>query len=347
MSLLLSPMWLKIGYLEMDDEGIKKSAILLMSLGEQEAASVIKLLGPKEVQKLGAAMSSLENISRDEIENILREFCDEAEEKTTLGQDSSEYIRRVLINALGDEKAANLIDRILHGGDTSGIEGLKWMDAPSVAELIKNEHPQIIATILVHLERDHASEILSLFTERLRNDTLLRIATLDSIQPDALRELNDVLTKLLSGSNNIRKSAMGGVRAAAEILNFVPTAQESSVIDNIKQYDEELAQQIMDEMFVFDNLIDIDDHGIQLLLREVQSESLIIALKGAQEEVRKKIFKNMSQRAGEALREDLESKGPVRVSEVEAEQKEILKILRQLADDGQIVLGGKGEDNFI
>ncbi|MEK6594969.1 MAG: flagellar motor switch protein FliG [Pseudomonadota bacterium] len=331
----------------MDDEGIKKSAILLMSLGEQEAASVIKLLGPKEVQKLGAAMSSLENISRDEIENILREFCDEAEEKTTLGQDSSEYIRRVLINALGDEKAANLIDRILHGGDTSGIEGLKWMDAPSVAELIKNEHPQIIATILVHLERDHASEILSLFTERLRNDTLLRIATLDSIQPDALRELNDVLTKLLSGSNNIRKSAMGGVRAAAEILNFVPTAQESSVIDNIKQYDEELAQQIMDEMFVFDNLIDIDDHGIQLLLREVQSESLIIALKGAQEEVRKKIFKNMSQRAGEALREDLESKGPVRVSEVEAEQKEILKILRQLADDGQIVLGGKGEDNFI
>lgn len=347
MSLLLSPMWLKIGCLEMDDEGIKKSAILLMSLGEQEAASVIKLLGPKEVQKLGAAMSSLENISRDEIENILREFCDEAEEKTTLGQDSSEYIRRVLINALGDEKAANLIDRILHGGDTSGIEGLKWMDAPSVAELIKNEHPQIIATILVHLERDHASEILSLFTERLRNDTLLRIATLDSIQPDALRELNDVLTKLLSGSNNIRKSAMGGVRAAAEILNFVPTAQESSVIDNIKQYDEELAQQIMDEMFVFDNLIDIDDHGIQLLLREVQSESLIIALKGAQEEVRKKIFKNMSQRAGEALREDLESKGPVRVSEVEAEQKEILKILRQLADDGQIVLGGKGEDNFI
>ena len=181
----------------------------------------------------------------------------------------------------------------------------------------------------------------------MRNDTLLRIATLDSIQPDALRELNDVLTKLLSGSNNIRKAAMGGVRAAAEILNFVPTAQETSIIDNIKQYDEELAQKIMDEMFVFDNLIDIADHGIQLLLREIQSESLIIALKGAQEELRNKIFKNMSQRAAEALREDLESKGPVRVSEVEAEQKEILKILRQLADDGLIVLDGRGEDNFI
>jgi flagellar motor switch protein FliG len=331
----------------MDDEGIKKSAILLMTLGEQEAASVIKLLGPKEVQRLGETMSSLQNITRTEIESIVSEFCDEAEGRTTLGQDSAEYIRKVLTSALGDEKAANLIDRILQGGDTSGIEGLKWMDAPSVAELIKNEHPQIIATILVHLERDQASEILSLFTERLRNDALLRIATLDSIQPDALCELNDVLTKLLSGSNNIRKAAMGGVRAAAEILNYVPTAQETSVIDNIKQYDEELAQKIMDEMFVFDNLIDVDDHGIQLLLREVQSESLIIALKGAQEELRKKVFKNMSQRAAEALREDLESKGPVRVSEVEAEQKEILKILRQLADDGQIVLGGKGDDNFI
>lgn len=331
----------------MDDEGIKKSAILLMTLGEQEAASVIKLLGPKEVQRLSETMSSLQNVPRSEVEGVLEEFCNEAEGRTTLGQDSADYIRNVLTNALGDEKAANLIDRILIGNDTSGIEGLKWMDSSSVAEMIKDEHPQIIATILVHLEREQASQILNFFTERLRNDTLLRIATLDSIQPNALRELNDVLTTLLAGSSNIRKTAMGGVRAAAEILNFVPTALETSVIDNIKQFDEDLAQKIMDEMFVFDNLIDVDDHGIQLLLREVQSESLIIALKGAQEDLRKKIFKNMSQRAAEALREDLESKGPVRVSEVEAEQKEILKILRQLADDGQIALGGKGDDSFI
>ncbi|MDE2387482.1 MAG: flagellar motor switch protein FliG [Betaproteobacteria bacterium] len=331
----------------MADDGIKKSAILLMTLGEQEAASVVKLLGPKEVQKLGETMSTLQNISRSEIEGVVSDFCNEAEGRTTLGQDSADYIRNVLTSALGDEKAANLIDRILQGSDTSGIEGLRWMDATSAAELIKNEHPQIIATILVHLERDQASEILSLFTERLRNDTLLRIATLDSIQPEALRELNDVLTQLLSGSNSVRKAAMGGIRAAAEILNFAPAAQEASVIENIKQYDEELAQKIMDEMFVFDNLIDIDDRGIQLLLREIQSESLITALKGAQEELRQKIFKNMSQRAAEALREDLESKGPVRVSEVEAEQKEILKIVRQLADDGQIVLGGKGDDGFI
>jgi len=331
----------------MDSDGLKKSAILLMSMGEQEAASVLKFLSPKEVQKLGTAMSMLNNVTQLEIESVIDEFNVQASGRTALGQGSSEYIRKVLTNALGDEKAANLIDRILHGGDTSGIEGLKWMDAPSIVELIRNEHPQIIATILVHLERDQASEILSLFPDRLRNDTILRIATLDSIQPDALRELNDVLTKLLSGSANIRKAPMGGVRAAAEILNFVPTAQEASVIENIKQYDEDLAQQIMDEMFVFDNLADVDDQGIQLLLREVQSESLVIALKGAPEEVREKIFKNMSKRAVEALKEDLEGRGPVRVSEVEAEQKEILRVLRQLAESGQIALGGKGDDSYI
>ena len=253
----------------------------------------------------------------------------------------------MLTNALGDDKAGNLIDRILHGGDTSGIEGLKWMDSSAVAELIRNEHPQIIATILVHLDRDQASEILSLLAERLRNDVLLRIATLDGIQPSALRELNDVLTKLLSGNNNLKKSAMGGVRAAAEILNFMPGNVEGGVIESVKEYDAELAQKILDEMFVFENIIDIDDRGIQLLLREIQSESLIVALKGSSEELREKIFKNMSQRAAEMLRDDLEAKGPVRVSEVEAEQKEILKIVRRLADEGQIVLGGKGDDSYV
>jgi flagellar motor switch protein FliG len=260
---------------------------------------------------------------------------------------SDEYIRNVLTKALGVDKAGLLLDRILQGNDASGIEGLKWMDAPSVAELIKNEHPQIIASILAHLERDHASSILSNFPERTRNEVVLRIATLDGIQPNALRELNDVLTKLLSGGGRVKKTTMGGVRAAAEILNFIGSTNEASVIESVRQYDPELAQQILDEMFVFDNLLDLDDRGIQLLLREIQSESLIIALKGANEELREKIFKNMSQRAGEMLREDLEAKGPVRVSEVEAEQKEILKTVRRLADEGQLVLGGKGEDNFV
>ena len=331
----------------MNEEGIEKGAILLLSLGEEGATEVFKHLGPREVQKLGSAMSNLKNVTREKVESVLSAFCSRAEEKSPLGLNSGDYLRRVLTNALGDDKAGNLIDRILHGGDTSGIEGLKWMDSPSVAELIKNEHPQIIATILVHLDRDQASEILSLLAERLRNDVLLRIATLDGIQPAALRELNDVLTKLLSGGNNIKKSPMGGVRAAAEILNFMSGNIEGGVIESVKEYDADLAQKILDEMFVFENVIDIDDRGIQLLLREIQSESLIVALKGSSEDLREKIFKNMSQRAAEMLRDDLEAKGPVRVSEVEAEQKEILKIVRRLADEGQIVLGGKGDDAYV
>ncbi|BAN35057.1 flagellar motor switch protein FliG [Sulfuricella denitrificans skB26] len=330
----------------MSDDGVVKSAILLMALGEEEAAEVFKHLSPKEVQKLGTAMAALDSVNRVQVERVMHDFMFQAGEKAGLA-DSDEYIRSVLTKALGSDKAASLIDRILHGEDSSGIEGLKWMDGASVAELIKNEHPQIIATILVHLERDQASEILSLFTERLRNDVVLRIATLDGIQPSALRELNDVLTKLLSGASNLKKSVMGGVRAAAEILNYVGTANETSIIASVRDYDPELAQKIQDEMFVFENILDIDDRSIQLLLREVQSESLIIALKGTSEELREKIFKNMSQRAAEMLRDDLEAKGPVRISEVEAEQKEILKIVRKLADEGQIVIGGAGEESFV
>ncbi len=331
----------------MSDAGIEKSAILLMSLGEEEAAEVFKYLGPKEVQKLGAAMAKLNHVNREKVEKILEDFRAEAEGQTGLGADSAAYIKNVLTKALGSDRAANLIERILHGGDTAGIEGLKWMDASAVAELIKNEHPQIIATILVHLDRDQASEVLGHFTERLRNDVVLRIATLDGIQPTALKDLNEVLTKLITAPNNIKKSAMGGTRVAAEILNFMGGAAETSVLANVRDFDPELAQKIQDEMFTFDNILELDDRAVQLLLREVQSESLIIALKGTSEELREKIFKNMSQRAAEMLRDDLEAKGPVRVSEVEAEQKEILKIVRRLADEGQIALGGKGEEAFV
>ena len=328
------------------DDGITRSAMLLLTLGEDEAAEVLKHLGPREVQKLGAAMAQLKSVPRDKVEEVIDEFYEETQRGAPVTADE-EYIRGMLTKALGDDRAANLISRILQGGDTAGIESLKWMDAPTVAELIKNEHPQIIATILVHLEYDHAGDILKHFTDRLRNDVLLRIATLDGVQPTALQELNDALTRILSGSANIKKTAMGGVRTAAEILNFVGTVHETAIIDNVREYDPDLAQKIIDEMFVFDNLIDVDDRGIQLLLREVQSESLILALKGANEAMREKVFKNMSQRAAEMLREDLESKGPVRLSEVEREQKEILKIARRLADEGQIQLGGKGEDQFV
>ena len=329
-----------------NEDGITRSAMLLLTLGEDEAAEVLKHLGPREVQKLGAAMAQLKSVPRDKVEAVVDQFYEETQRGAPVTADE-EYIRGMLTKALGDDRAANLISRILQGGDTAGIEGLKWMDAATVAELIRNEHPQIIATILVHLEYDHAGEIIKHFTDRLRNDVLLRIATLDGVQPAALQELNDALTRILAGSANVKKTAMGGVRTAAEILNFVGTAHETAIIDNVREYDPDLAQKIIDEMFVFDNLIDVDDRGIQLLLREIQSESLILALKGANEAMREKVFKNMSQRAAEMLREDLESKGPVRLSEVEREQKEILKIARRLADEGQIQLGGKGEDQFV
>ncbi len=329
------------------DEGLKKSAILLLTLGEEEAAEVFKYLNPKEVQKLGTAMASLGGTTKDKIAEVLQEFCETTRERTSLGMASDDYIRSVLTKALGSDKAAGLLDRILKGGDTSGIEALKFMEGNAIAELIKNEHPQIIATILVHLEPDLVSDIIKFFPERLRNDVMLRIATLDGVQPAALAELNDVLTKLLAGSKNIQKTIMGGVKTAAEVLNYLGTQLESSVIASVRDYDPELAQKIQDEMFVFENIMEIDDRGIQLLLREVQSDSLVVALKGANQELREKIFKNMSSRAAEMLRDDLESKGPVRLSEVEGEQKSILQVVRRLADEGQIVLGGKGEDSFV
>ncbi|RFC34283.1 MAG: flagellar motor switch protein FliG [Candidatus Nitrotoga sp. MKT] len=326
----------------MSDAGINKSAILLMTLGENEAAEVLKYLEPREVQKISSAMIALKNLTHEQISDVFNEFHEIAAQKTTVGMDASDYIRSMLTKALGDDKAAGLLDRILHNSDTSGIESLKWMDPASVAELVSNEHPQIIAAILVHLEPDMAAGILGLLTERTRSDVLLRIATLDGVQPTALRELNDVLTKLLTGNAVNKKRIKGGVRTAANILNFMGSVQEGVVIEIVRSHDADLAQKILDEMFVFENLLDVDDRGIQVVLREVQSESLIVALKGASEELREKIFKNMSQRAGDMLREDLSSKGPVKVSEVEAEQKEILRIVHRLSDEGQITLGGKG-----
>lgn len=331
----------------MADDGLEKSAILLISLGEEAASEVLKNMAPREVQKLGHAMASLKTMPRQQVEGILDEFHRLNAEKAAVHVDTDAYLRSVLTKALGDDKASNLLSRILQGGETNGIEGLKWMDAATVADLVKNEHPQIIATILVHLEHDHSSEILNLFTDRLRNDVILRIATLEGIQPNALKELNDVMLRLLSGSSNMKKTAMGGVRTVADILNFLGSANETTVIEAIKEYDPDLAQKILDEMFVFDNLMDIDDRAIQVILREIQSDSLVLALKGANEELRAKIFRNMSKRAAEMLSEDLEARGPVRVSEVEAEQKEILKIVRRLAEEGQIVLGGKGGEEML
>jgi flagellar motor switch protein FliG len=331
----------------MSEDGVQRSAILLMSIGEEEAVEVFKYLGPKEVQKLGVAMAKLSNVTREQVADVLKKFRSEAEQQTNIGTASDQYLRTVLTRALGNDKAAGLIDRILQGNDNSGIESLKWMDSASVAELIKGEHPQIIATILVHLDPDQAGEVLSALSERVRNDVMLRIATLEGVQPAAMRDLNDVLTQILSGTDKLKKSARGGVDAAAEILNNVGATLEATISSHIREVDPELAQKIQDKMFVFENLMDLDDRGIQLLLREVQSETLVVALKGTSDALREKIFRNMSQRASEMLRDDLEAKGPVRLSEVEAEQREILRIVRRLAEEGQIVMGGKGEEGLV
>ena len=329
----------------MSDDGVMKGAILMLALGEDEASEVMKHLGPREVQKLGAAMATLKSVGHDQVGNVLNQFMLVAGERASIGLDSDEYIRSVLTKALGDDKASGLLSRILQNRDSSGIESLKWMDAQTVADLITKEHPQIIATILVHLEPDQASDILGVFSDGLRQDVMLRIATLDGVKPAALKELNDVLTKLLTGNESLNKKQIGGVKAAAEIMNFMSGDKEATVMSGLKEYDEDMAQKIMDEMFVFDDIIDIDDKGIQVMLREVQSETLITALKGATESMREKVFKNMSSRAAEMLRDDLETKGPVKLSEVEAQQKQILQIIRRLADEGQIMLGGKGGDD--
>jgi flagellar motor switch protein FliG len=320
---------------------------MLMSMGEEQASEVFKHLLPKEVQRLGETIAKLKAIPRERYESVVENFLKLAEAEHMLVADSDEYVRSVLRKALGEEKASLLLERILAGNDVTGIESLKWMEAQAVAELLRNEHPQIVAAILVHLEYDQTSQILKLLPDRMRNEVLMRVATLDGIQPAALKDLNEVLSNVLSGSDRARKSQLGGVKSAAEILNMMGSSVETSVLDYIRESDGDLAQMIMDNMFTFDDMIKLDDKAIQMVLKEVQSESLVISLKGATPELRERIFKNMSSRAAETLREDLETRGPVRVTDVEAEQKELLKVVRRLVEEGEISMGGGSDDQFV
>jgi flagellar motor switch protein FliG len=331
----------------MDEQGLERSAILLMTLGEEAAAEVFRHLTPKEVQKIGETMTRLRTVPKERVGEVLEQFRSEAGSNGSLVADTDQYVAAVLRRALGEEKAGLLLNRILQGGDTSGIESLKWMDAESVAELLRSEHPQIIASVLVHLERDHAGEILQRLGARTRAEVLHRVATLDGIQPNALRELNEVLSRVLAGADRLKKTALGGTKVAAEMLNGLGSAIETEVLDAVRESDGDLAQAIQDQMFTFDDMVKLDDRAVQSVLREVANDALVIALKGASPEIRDKVLKNMSQRAAEALREDLESRGPVRVSDVEAQQKEILKVVRRLADAGEIAIGGGGEGAFV
>ena len=324
----------------------RRSAILLLCLDEDSAAEVFKFLPAKDVEEVSLEMTRLTQVSHEEMRQVLEEFMDETEQYAAINIHTSDHIRAVLTKALGTERAASLIEDILETKSAgSGIDKLNLMEAPTVAELIRDEHPQIIATILVHLERHQAADILELFDERLRNDIILRIAPFSGVQPVALQELTEVLGGMLDGQN-LKRSKMGGVRTAAEILNLMNSSQEEVAIQTVRAHSEDLAQKILDEMFLFENLLEVDNRGIQLILKEVDTNSLVIALKGAPPALLDKFLLNMSQRAAQLLKEDLEARGPIRISQVEAEQKAILQVVRRLADSGEIVLGG-GDDSYV
>ncbi len=323
--------------------GTERAAILLLTLGENEAAQVLKHMGAKEVQRIGAAMAKLANVSKEEVQGVISEFHTTVESQTSVGVGADEFLRKVLVDALGSDKAESIIDRINIGRSTKGLEALKWMDPRAVAELIRLEHPQIIAIVLAYLDADQAAEVLQLLPVPVRSDVIARIALLDGVQPSALTELDDIMEKQFAGKSTGKTSVLGGAKAAANIINFLDPSQESVLMEQVAKSDEALAARIEELVFVFDNLLELDDRGMQELLRNVASDQLLLALKGTDDELKEKIFKNMSQRAAEMLKDDLEAKGPVRVSEVENAQKEILKVARKLAESGAIALGGKGE----
>jgi len=328
-------------------DGVTRAAIFMMSLGEKEAAAILRYMEPKEVQRVGAAMASLTHVTHEQIDGVLGEFVQAVKSETALGLDSEEYVRNTLVEAFGVEKAASLVDRILTRPNSKGIESLKWLDPRAIAEIFRFEHPQIVSIVLSYLENEQAAEVLKHFPEERRADVLMRIATLDGVQPEALQELDEILERQYAGSFSLTSPASGGKEIAANILNFLDADSEQQITETIQQVDAELAEEIQGLMFVFDNLLDVDDRGIQTLLREVTSDTLMMALKGADAAVKEKIFKNMSQRAADMLRDDLDAKGPVRLSEVEDAQKEILAVAKRMADDGEIALGGSGGDEFV
>ena len=328
-------------------EGVEKAAILLLSLSEEDAAQILKHLEPKQVQKLGGEMAKIEDMTQPKITAVHKHFIEEIQNYSTIGFQSQDFVKRALTAALGEDKAANLIDQILMGSGAKGLDSLKWMDSKQVASIIRNEHPQIQTIVLSYLEPEQRAEILSQFPEKVRLDLLMRIANLEEVQPAALQELNEIMEKQFAGQAGTQAAKMGGLKSAADIMNYLDTSIEGQLMDAIREQDEEMSQQIQDLMFVFDNLIDVDERGIQAILREVNQDSLLKAIKGADEELKNKITGNMSKRAAEMLLDDLEALGPVRLSEVETAQKEILSVARRLADSGEIMLGGGGGEEFL
>ena len=326
---------------------IERAAVLLPALGEERAAQVLKHMGPKEVQAIGATMAGLSNITSDKVNGAFKSFVQTVHKHTAFGVDSDEYMRNVLTDALGADKAGSVIDRILLGRNSQGIEQLKWMDPRAIADLVRLEHPQIVTIVISLLDHDQSGEVLSYLPENMRSDIIMRVATLEAVQPAALQELDAILEKQLNGNTNVKSSALGGLDTAASILNFLGVSMEAKIIEHISDNDAELAQEIQDKMFVFADFAAVDDRGIQTLLREISTDSLLLALRGAEDALKEKIFENMSKRAAEMLKDDLEAAAPAKLSDVEASRKEIVAIARQLEEAGQISLGGGSSDELI
>ena len=323
----------------------EKAAVLMMALGEADAAEVIKFLTPREVNRLSGAIARLNKVPKGIVENVMGEFVARIRDETAIGLGVTDYLRGALGKALGEERASALLERIMNGGDSAGIEAVKWEDPRVVAEMIREEHPQIIAMILAYVESEQAQEIMQALPDGVIEQVIPRLATLEVIPPSAVHELNEALEDQLSGdSQQVRLSNVGGIKAAAEILNRFDASRAQTVLDRLKSIDPDLSQRIYDNMFVFHDLLEIDDRSIRTLLQEVNQALLVPALKGVDTALREKITRNMSQRAAESLNEEIEAKGPVRVSEVEAAQKEIITIAKRLEQEGRIILRTDAKD---
>ena len=327
--------------------GVQKSAILMMLLGEEEASEILKNLTPKEVQHLGSAMYSVQGLDQDTVNLVLDEFLAIIKEQTSLGLGAGNYIRNVLTRALGDDKAQSVLSRIAPSSSDRPIEILDWMDARAISELIVDEHPQIIALVISYLDYGLGADVLGLLPEDLQPDVIGRIATLETVGPDALRELEDVMQRKFKANTTLRASQVGGVKAAAKIMNFTKQAMEARIMKSLSKADKNLVQSIQESMFVFDNLIMSDDKSLQTLLRGTDTEDLVLALKGADEPLREKLFSCMSSRAAANLMDEMEALGPVRLTEVQEAQKRIINVARRLSDEGTIVLAGRGGDDFV
>jgi flagellar motor switch protein FliG len=325
---------------------VRDAAVFLLSLGEEAAAEVLKHLGAKDVQRIGAAMSDVGQLSRLQVTQTLDRFLQEVETQVSVGVGADEFIRSMLTKALGEDKASGLIDRILFGRSSKGLETLKWMDARSVADNIRNEHPQTIAVVLAYLDPDQSAEVLGRLPENVRAEVIARIASLDGVQPSALNQLDDVIERQFSGKVATRTASLGGAKAAANIINNMEISQEGVLLGQLREMDETLAGTIEELIFTFDDLMDIADRDFQELLRQVPNDQIVPALKAAEQAIRAKFFKNMSQRAAATLEEDLEARGPIKISEAEAAQKVILTTARNLAEAGTISLGSKS-DNYV